>query len=153
VLPELHETLNQFIGIQYARHRISVREKTWKSTKVDEAVAEYKRWWILKRIKGVDYFIPMLSDTVDTVWHAHILHTELYQQESIMLFGEFLHHEPILTPDPHATEKNLEHAIERFPVFSQLYLDTFGEPLGGIWEDALSFVASASPKHASASKG
>lgn len=41
---------------------------------------------------------PLLTQRVDCVWHAHILHTKRYAQDCEWFFGYFLHHTPNEAP-------------------------------------------------------
>jgi hypothetical protein len=47
---------------------------------------EYQRWWIMRRLFPACAF-PMLSPTVDDIWHMHLaLSTETYERECAIFF-------------------------------------------------------------------
>lgn len=51
--------------------------------------------------------LPMFSDQVDKIWHAHILNTLRYEQFCTEIFGRMIHHIPNL----HSNESEYEIAI------------------------------------------
>lgn len=58
---------------------------------------ELKRYFIIcSLLKDV----PMFSQEVDEVWHTMILSTRDYEVFSYRFMGEFLHHNPAITPIP-----------------------------------------------------
>lgn len=136
----LMKTLDGFEGISYARHRVKKENPSWTEAKLNAAVKEYKRWWVLKNVCGLERPFPMLSDTVDTVWHAHLLFTQHYAAESNAFFGEFLHHSPYTTTESKATALRFREGVAQFSDFVGAYEETFGEPLGDSWQDAVAFV-------------
>lgn len=139
-IDELMSILDKFEGIHLARYRVQRENPNWTRKEINAAVKEYKRWLILKKEFGVASPFPMLSDRVDALWHAHILHTEHYQHETQQFFGEFLHHTPYTTPMPEETHHRFSNGIQQFPKFKESYETIFHEPLGGAWEDAIGFV-------------
>jgi hypothetical protein len=57
----------------------------------ERAVTEYLKYLTLSRATE-EPLAP--SEEADMAWHAHILHTELYEQFCRRHFGRFVHHVP-----------------------------------------------------------
>jgi len=62
------------------------------------------------------------SEDMDAVWHQHMADTRKYMTDCNAIFGCFLHH------DPNVTGNLMDRQFSRT---SALYLQEFGEPLGG----------------------
>lgn len=62
----------------------------------DTAVREYSHFLYLaywnKRLENNIMVVP--TKTADTLWHAHILHTQAYTNTCNDIFGHYLHHNP-----------------------------------------------------------
>ena len=59
---------------------------------LDEAIEDYRHFWALNlRYPG---FPIVPSETIDEVWHQHILFTQQYAADCAAIFGEFRHHVP-----------------------------------------------------------
>lgn len=84
-------------------HRMAVRVQRehadWNPERVASAIEQYRRFLIMAMLFPDDEIMP-ISEDMDHVWHAHILHTTQYEEDCQMLFGEFLHHEPADSPIP-----------------------------------------------------
>lgn len=99
-------------GIECASHELS------------NAELKYRRWLLLKRI----YFGEPLPPTeeIDDFWHSHLLHTEQYVRDSLMIFGEYLHHFPYFGI---RSDEDHEDLIDAFDATKRLYLQHFGESI------------------------
>lgn len=59
---------------------------------VAAALELYRKFLTIKGLHWDQKVVP--SSSIDTVWHAHILITDVYAQDCNALFGHFLHHDP-----------------------------------------------------------
>lgn len=145
----LMKQLDSLPGFEMARHRAKKENPSWSTQKLDAAVTEYKKWWVLKKASGLTTPFPMLSDTVDAIWHAHILHTEEYTRESLKFFGEYLHHKPYTTPNAQETSERFKVGVSQFASFANAYEALFGEALQPSWQDAIDFTERFKAQHGS----
>lgn len=53
----------------------------------------YRKWLTLKFKNPGMFLVPPLL--VDYVWESHQAYSRQYMDDTVMLFGEFLHHDPI----------------------------------------------------------
>jgi hypothetical protein len=110
------------IDFTLAKDRIltTARGPAWTPARADYVERQYKNWFFL-RVKhpGVE-MVP--SRDIDEYWHVHILDTEAYHRDSMVLFDGYLHHRPyLLAPgDPRIPE-------EIWSRVQQLYLEEYGE--------------------------
>jgi len=132
--------LSQLTGMKHAKKRVAKDNPQWTADEVDNGFKEYLKFWILKRKLGLTTHIPMLSDTVDQFWHAHILHTVLYQRECQVFFNDFLHHQPYTTLTQSETKQRFSDGVKAFDVFQRAYQEEFGYPLTQPWHDAIEFI-------------
>ncbi len=88
----------------------------WTPNQIDRAVEEYRRFLALCKENPQLKVCP--SESVDEVWHLHILDTARYQSDCAQYFGYFLHHEPCLNGN---AEVDKENTI-------RLYSEAFGQP-------------------------
>lgn len=58
----------------------------------DLLIERYRDFLALQRAYSDRPIVP--SETIDEVWHKHILDTRAYLRDTIELFGRFLHHYP-----------------------------------------------------------
>jgi hypothetical protein len=101
----------------------------WSEKKAHEVSSQYKNFLFLKRKYGDQFELPPSSD-IDDVWHAHILHTEDYQDFCMKVFGRFLHHQPHHGENNTISQQQLEHLFETQT--QRLYHEEFGEFLFAI---------------------
>jgi hypothetical protein len=85
------ETLNTLarataLSLDCVRSRVAKENPDWTTTRVDTAVAEYRKWLVLIALKKFDK-LGMCSTDVDEVWHAHILFTRKYAADCEALCG------------------------------------------------------------------
>lgn len=83
----------------------------WPVPETDDAIARYRAF--LKDVydyrqqrkaagkdeaaAGIQGLVP--DPVTDVVWHTHILFTEKYHQDCETLFGEYIHHRPVVEDD------------------------------------------------------
>jgi hypothetical protein len=78
---------------------------------------------VLGKITRKDPFLPP-SLEIDFIWHAHILDTKKYSEDSVRIFGHYLHHDPYFGLNGKEDENLL---IRSFGLTQQLYYEEFGE--------------------------
>ena len=102
------------------RSRVAKENADWTTTRVDTAVAEYRKWLVLTALNKFGK-LGMCSADVDKVWHAHILFTRKYAADCKALCGRFIHHQPTSEEDKlkrdRTSAKNTQAAL----------LEVFGE--------------------------
>lgn len=114
--------------IQIMSHSLSnisdrvMQKKGWPLSFAKKVEGEYRRFLQLHQKNPTTSLVP--SETVDEMWHEHILHTRQYQTYCQDNFGHFFHHNPNdggSTMDYNATE--------------DLYRREFGEdPPADVWK-------------------
>jgi hypothetical protein len=65
---------------------------------LDIGVQYLKRFYVMLVLDPLNP--PVVSKPVDVFWHAHILHTHMYMVFCNEVFGEYIHHNPLLIDDP-----------------------------------------------------
>jgi hypothetical protein len=93
------------------------------ATWVDDAILEFKRFIAL--IVLTQRWQPMISRSVDEVWHTCLLYTRLYSAMCDRVAGQFIHHDPV---EDDTTDGERESA----PAFLTVYEQYFGQ-VGEIW--------------------
>jgi hypothetical protein len=68
-----------------------IRKQELSEDQADHALTEYLKYMVLAKATR-EPLAP--SDEADTAWHAHILHTQLYEPFCRRHFGRFMHHVP-----------------------------------------------------------
>lgn len=101
--------------------RVSKKNPDWDADRLATAEREYRRYLLLCKVYPGSRISP--SSDVDQVWHAHILHTQQYANDSNRYFGFYLHHEPFSGGSEAARPKN---------DIARLYAEQFGEPYMGV---------------------
>lgn len=92
----------------------------WSPEVADLVEQRYKRFLYL----GEQLDFPAVpTRDIDTMFHAHILHTRQYMADCDRLFGHYIHH----TPAPAGAKENLEMR-RQFDRTEAAYRETFGEP-------------------------
>jgi hypothetical protein len=81
-----------------------MRKQGFTSEEATHALNEYLKFLVLIRTTK-EQFAP--SEVADIAWHAHILHTQLYEPFCRKHFGKFLHHVPS-APDFHPSDDFLK---------------------------------------------
>lgn len=70
-----------------------VRIHGWPRKTALQVEEQYRNYLFLKKKYGDQYSLPP-SIEIDEFWHNHILHTKKYHQDCLLIFGEYLHHNP-----------------------------------------------------------
>lgn len=86
---------------------------------VDEHILWYKQFMSFKALRP-SIRAGMFSDTVDGVWHQHILFTEDYARFGAEIFGSFIHHVPCNIMDMSAP------ALEEYKTWLSDYQEVYG---------------------------
>ena len=100
-------------------------ENFWTKDFTEQAILEYKKFMYLAATSD---FMVSPSEIVDTVWHQHLIFTQLYQ-DFANIIGKQVQHIPSTHNKEEAQKFRL--AKERTKKF---YTETFGEQPKGIWE-------------------
>lgn len=93
---------------------------------LDAMEVEYKRFMFLLATNP-ELSIPM-SEKVDDLWHAHVLHTHNYEDACKSACGRFIHHNPT-----HSKEENLSLEGDYRQNTLRLYERHFGPPTPEFW--------------------
>ena len=94
----------------------------WTLAQADFAVEEYTRF--LQIVKEFGNAVP--NRIMDTVWHYHILDTKAYAEDTMRIFGEFVHHYPYFGMNG---EDDYQDLMNSFETTQAHYLELFGEAL------------------------
>ena len=82
----------------------------------DVAELEYRRFLALKVFYPAVSFVP--SKQVDSIWHAHILDTRAYREDSEKVFGRFIDHYPYFgiygKDDYKSLQDSFVHTVELY---------------------------------------
>jgi len=73
----------------------------WSQEHIDYAIKMYKRFLLIRKF---DEDVGCTPD-IDVIWQEHIIHTKAYAEDTIRIFGSFLHHVPT-----HPEDDEEEHA-------------------------------------------
>lgn len=104
-------------------------EVDWSEKRVDEVEAEYRRFLALADEGNGRPTSP--SRNIDVFWHQHILDTEKYYNDMMLVFGHMMHHFPYLGS---RSEEDQELLYEAYRDTRKRYLDKFGElPREDVW--------------------
>ncbi|MBS9784221.1 hypothetical protein KGV55_02635 [Candidatus Gracilibacteria bacterium] len=110
--------------VAYLKFRSGLKDK-----EIAEMCEEYARFIALSTTyKEFQNLNLPISDTLDPIWHAHVLNSESYARFSQEVCGYFIHHYPALSA---AGESALTKDYQENT--RQLYLQHFGSPLGKYW--------------------
>jgi hypothetical protein len=95
-----------------AIRQVAEKEYQMPGEVFDRLLPEYQRFMGLIALGY--HGLGMFSASVDTIWHAHILHTSLYEHFCMQIHGRMIHHIPNLqrtraaectSPDDICTDK------------------------------------------------
>lgn len=81
----------------------------WSIEQVTQAIEQYRLFLILNYLYPDKIIVP--SQTIDRVWHFHILDTEKYREDCDTLFGQFMQHYPYLGMKDESDRQSLEGAF------------------------------------------
>ena len=74
-------------------HLVAIEEK-WSEVERISTLLSYESF--LQKAATANGLLPVPSPAVDKLWHAHLLHTELYQDYCLDRFGRVVHHVPMV---------------------------------------------------------
>ena len=93
----------------------------WTLSDANYCAQLYKNFLLLIKKHQPEAMVP--TREIDEFWHNHILNTKKYYQDSLQIFGHYLHHEPAsMDDDP-------EQLIADFQQTKKYYQNEFGVPL------------------------
>jgi hypothetical protein len=95
--------------------------KGWDERILDQAELDYRRFLALNFAYPDRTIVP--DKTVDEFWHQHILDTRAYANDTVTVFGYFLHHFPYLGTRGPEDNDNL---MRCFSETKELYKFHFG---------------------------
>jgi len=78
----------------------------------------YKNFLILLKKHHPEFLVP--TREIDEFWHNHILYTKNYCNDSLAIFGHYLHH------DPASPEEDPQILVNAYLKTKQYYLSAFG---------------------------
>lgn len=122
------EEAQEYIGnldLTYVVNRMSSnpRKTGWSKKEALVCCKMYKNYLFLLK-KYPDKVIPP-SQQIDEFWHEHILFTRRYHEDSLRIFGKYLHHEP-----GKGTKESVNYFNKLFNEVTQaLYFLEYGEYL------------------------
>lgn len=96
--------------LRYSEDRLKIME------------SEYKRFLIL----NLSYTKLVPSKIMDTFWHYHILDTRKYHADCESIFGQYLHHLPLLGLRGEKGKTELAKSFEKTKIF---YFEMFEEEM------------------------
>jgi hypothetical protein len=102
-----------------------VKQAVLPADRVDDAIFEFRRFLGLLIFECHE--LPMLSATVDEVWHTCLLFSRLYADLCEQTVGVFVHHEPRNAHDASEDAEDDLSARDRFRRFHQAYARIYGE--------------------------
>lgn len=91
--------------------------------RVDGIVKQYQLYMYLRIVEN--FRAPMSCADIDTVWHAHLLHTQNYREFCHAICGGFIDH------TPHAHKHYCENGCPDLLTMEALYNEHFGDL--GFW--------------------
>jgi len=105
----IDQALHRLSAISFAGVRMKLADpkegKNWDEVMLDWAEREYRRFLALNFAYPERTIVP--DKAVDEFWHQHILDTRAYANDTIAVFGHFLHHFPYFGMRGPADEENL----------------------------------------------
>lgn len=91
--PDLRDFLVKLNNISFGEVAYQLRTKEgWDLDLVNKEINRYRQFLILHRLYPERPLVP--SRNVDTVWHHHVLLTELYRKNCEEVFGYYVNHYP-----------------------------------------------------------
>ena len=92
IVPGRHAGLPA-LNLRHVKARVKKENPSLTRYQLSKAVTQYLKYWqFIKQSGGEGHPVP--NPTVDLIWHAHILFTHAYEQDTKSYFGHFLHHSP-----------------------------------------------------------
>lgn len=84
--------------------------KGWPMEECEQIEIDYKYFLALKRRYPEKDIVPHRN--LDSFWHQHILDTQKYHDDCILIFGYFVHHFPYFGMNGQVDAQNLSDAFE-----------------------------------------
>jgi len=103
-----------------------VKQGVLPAKRVDDAIFQFRRFLglLIVGYRG----LPMVSATVDEVWHTCLLFSRLYADLCEQTVGDFVHHEPRNAHDASAVDAADDlSALDGCRLFRQAYARLYGE--------------------------
>lgn len=124
----LDEALGKVSNLDFSMLKRKLREEhSWSEEYADEVDDLYRKFLALNVVYPGRKICP--TGPVDEFWHAHILDTRAYAEDSDRLFGTFLHHYPYFGMRDERDREDLETA---FTESRALFVRHFGiDPCSG----------------------
>lgn len=94
--------------------------------KMDEYEREVKRFFGLIALDGSNGHV--VSEKIDALWHYFVLHTREYSKFCQKVFGNYIHHVPILPDQKHTL-------ADAYLKTRDAYTRFFGPPPKHLWGD------------------
>lgn len=92
---------------------------SWTRQQTLRAINRYKTFLFITHLYPQLMLVP--TQEIDSVWHCHILHTRKYRQDCIMLFNNFIDHEPETERADQINSPNLEAAFAQTQALLALF--------------------------------
>lgn len=117
------------INLDYVAKRLK-KTLLWNDFRIETALRKYKNFLLLIHKYGFFSEHPLVpTNDIDEAWHAHILHTKEYMEDTKRLFGGYLHHAPAREyADAQQNILETERMQRGFIFTAVLYEQEFGEP-------------------------
>lgn len=87
---------------------------------------QYRQFLMLIHLYPKTSIIP--TESIDKIWHTHILDTQKYREDCNEIFGKFIDHFPYLGLRGAKDEELLKKSFEKS---AELFLMEFSEPITG----------------------
>ena len=87
------------------------------------AELEYRKFLTLHMAHPTIPLVP--NRLVDLFWHAHILDTQRYHQDCLVLYGYLLHHDPYMGIDGPDSELELEKMFDTTKILYEVHFGTY----------------------------
>jgi len=100
---------------------------------LDTGIHYLKRFYALLVIDP--YNPPTITTPVDHFWHAHILHTQMYMAFCSQVYGEYIHHIPLLRDDSTAMAFMKAHYEATLKKYKEVFGDVKEEFVPNAWTE------------------
>jgi len=91
------------------KHSDATRE--WNEVQIQRAIAQYRQFLYLVVLYPERTLVP--TETIDQVWHCHILDTMKYAQDCEQIFGYFVHHFPYFGVRGERDRRNWQDGVQQ----------------------------------------
>jgi hypothetical protein len=116
------------LDLSQIRRKLAAHSAAYSPRQLDTMEGEYQKFLALHRANPDAKIVP--CETVDTIWHQHILDTIAYRRDCERIFGRFIDHYPYFGTRGPDDAKSL---IDCYDETLRLYRDAFGEPPTDTW--------------------